>query len=117
MNGRPPMSAPSTKFTLRFRNPRTHEILGLVADRYGVSMNQLAEDMLERELRAAALVLELDLSGTLDLLRGYNRAEHLERAIEEFAEAEGRERDLLRAHLADSPTTRDAHGVLEAFAD
>jgi hypothetical protein len=58
------MSKARTKFTLRFRNPETHEILGLVADRYGVSMNQLAEDMLERELRAAALVLELDLSET-----------------------------------------------------
>jgi hypothetical protein len=111
------MSKATPKFTLRFRNPETHEILGLVADRYGVSMNQLAEDMLERELRAAALVLELDLSGTLDLLRGYNRAEHLERAIEEFAEAEGGERDPLRARLAETPTTHDAHGVLEAFAN
>jgi hypothetical protein len=109
------MSKASTKFTLRFRNPETHAILGLVADRYGVSMNQLAEDMLERELRAAALVLELDLSETLDLVRGYSRAEHPERAIEEFAEAEGRERDPLNARVAESPATRDAHGVFEAF--
>jgi hypothetical protein len=109
------MSKTSTKFTLRFRNPETHKLFGLVADRYGVSMNQLAEDMLERELRAAALVLELDLSETLDLPREYSRDEHLERAIEEFAEAEGRERDPLRARLAETPTTRDAHGVFEAF--
>jgi hypothetical protein len=111
------MSKARTKFTLRFRNPETHEILGLVADRYGVSMNRLAEDMLERELRAAALVLELDVSGTLDPLRGYNRAEHLERAVEEFAEAEGGERDPLKTRLAESSTTRDAHGVLEAFGN
>jgi hypothetical protein len=45
--------------------------------------------MLERELPAAALALELDLTGTLDLLRTYNRGEHLEQqAIEEFAQAE-----------------------------
>lgn len=110
------MSAPSTKFTLRFRNPQTHEILGLVAERYGMSMNQLAEEMLERELRAAALVLELDLTGTLDLLRDYSRGEHLERAIEEFAQAEAREQDPLRASVAEPRAAGDAHGILEAFA-
>jgi hypothetical protein len=111
------MSAPSRKFTLRFRNPQTHEILGLVAERYGMSMNQLAEEMLERELQAAARVLELDLAKTLDLLGDYSRGEHVEQAIKEFAEAEGRERDPLKARLAESPATRDAHGVLEAFAN
>ncbi|MGH2824091.1 MAG: hypothetical protein ACRDLY_13915 [Thermoleophilaceae bacterium] len=107
------MSTPSTKFTLRFRNPQTHEILGLVAERYGMSMNQLAEDMLERKLQAAALVLELDLTGTLDLLRGYSSGQHLERATEELAQAEGHEQDPLKARMAEP---RDVHGVFQAFA-
>jgi predicted HicB family RNase H-like nuclease len=53
------MSDPNTpKFTLRFHKPGNHELLGLLAERYGVSKNQLAEDMLERELQAAALLPE-----------------------------------------------------------
>lgn len=110
------MSTPA-KFTLRFRNPRTHEVLGLVAERYGVSKNQLAEEMLERELQAAALVLELDLSETLDLLRGYQPREHLDQAIEEFAEAEGHAEDPLRARMVEAPAAEDAHGVLDAFTE
>lgn len=42
------------KFTLRFHNRRTHELLGVIAEKIGVSKNQLAEQMLERELSAAA---------------------------------------------------------------
>jgi hypothetical protein len=53
------MSDPNTpKFTLRFHKPGNHELLGLLAERYGVSKNQLAEDMLERELQATALLPE-----------------------------------------------------------
>jgi hypothetical protein len=110
------MSTRTTKFTLRFRNPRTREVLGLIADRYGISMNQLAEDMLERELQAAALVVELDLTGTLDLLRDYSRGEHLEQAIEDFAQAEAHAQDPLEARMGETPAARDAHGILEAFA-
>jgi hypothetical protein len=107
--------ATSPKFTLRFHNPRTHEVLGLVAEHYGVSKNQLAEEMLERELGAAALALELDLSETLDLLRGYNPREHLEQAIQDFAEGEAYGEDPLKARRVDGPVTEDAHGVLAAF--
>jgi hypothetical protein len=109
------MSTPA-KFTLRFRNPKTHEMLGLVAERYGVSKNQLAEEMLERELEAAALVLELDLSETLGGLRGYNRDERLDQAIEEIAEAEARETDPLNARIVKPQGSYDAHGVIEAFS-
>ena len=70
--------AATPKFTLRFRNARTHEILGVVADKLGISKNQLAEQMLERELHAAALSLEQDLAGTLALLQSYNREEQVE---------------------------------------
>lgn len=106
----------TAKFTLRFHNPKTHEVLGLVAERYGVSKNQLAEEMLERELQAAALVLELDLSETLDLLRDYSWGERLDPAIEEIAEAEAYEEDPLKARMVEAQGSYDAHGVMEAFA-
>jgi hypothetical protein len=45
---------------------------------WGISKNQLAEEMLERELQAAALLLERDLTGTLELLHNYRKDEHLQ---------------------------------------
>lgn len=103
------------KFTLRFHNPRTHEVLGLVAERRGVSKNQLAEEMLERELRAAALVLGLDLNDTLERLRGYNPSEHLDRAIAAVAEGEAYGDEPLKARRIDELAIADPHGVLDAF--
>lgn len=111
------MSDPAPpKFTLRFYNRRNHEILGLLAERCGVTKNQLAEEMLERELQAAALLLEQDLTGTLALLRSYRREEHLPVAIDEFAQAEAYAEDPIRTRLAEAPLTHDAYGVADAFA-
>lgn len=104
------------KFTLRFHNRSNHEILGLLAQRYGVTKNQLAEEMLERELQAAAMLLEQDLTGTLALLRNYRREEHLPAAIEEFARAEADEVDPIQTRMVRAPRTHDAYGVAEAFA-
>ena len=44
-------------FTIRFDNEETHRRLALVADSMGVSMNQLAESMIEQGLDAASLAL------------------------------------------------------------
>lgn len=103
------------KFTLRFRNPRNHEILGLLAERYGVSKNQLAEEMLERELQAAALLLANDLTGTLELLKRYRRADHVQDAIAEFARAEAYDDDPIRTEMMPSSLTQDTYGVAKAF--
>src|SRR5436190_23758180 len=81
------------KFTLRFHNDTNHELLGLLAEHYGITKNQLAEEMLERELRAAALLLVQDLTGTLSLLRNYRRDQHLEEPIADCAHAEAYEAD------------------------
>lgn len=110
------MSQASPKFTLRFQNERTRELLGLVAEELGVSMNQLAEQMLERELGAAALLLERDLVDTVALLREYRREENLERDIQEIAEAEAYERDPLRSRRAEAPRYEDALGISKVFA-
>jgi hypothetical protein len=105
----------SPKFTLRFHNRRNHDILGLLANHYGITKNQLAEEMLERELQAAALLLERDLTGTLALLRNYRRDEHLPGAIEAFALAEAYEEDPIKTRMAEPPRTQDAFGVADAF--
>jgi hypothetical protein len=107
--------AAAAKFTLRFRDPQTHELLGLVADQRGVSMNQLAEEMLERELHAAALLLTSDLTGTLELLNRYNRSEHLEQAIDDFADAEAAGPDPIQARLVAPALPSDEFGIADRF--
>ena len=106
----------SAKFTLRFRNRKTHELLGLVASRFGVSKNQLAEEMLERELRAASLLLEQDLTGTLKLLRSYRTTDRLQADIEAVAHAEGYEQDPLKSRRAAPYDAGDAYGIGAMFA-
>jgi hypothetical protein len=104
------------KFTLRFHSQVNHRLLGLLAERYGVSKNQLAEEMLERELRAAALLLERDLTGTLALLRRYRSSEHLQQAIDEVARAEAHEEEPVPTRVAATLSARDVYGITDAFA-
>jgi hypothetical protein len=106
----------TAKFTLRFHDRRTHMMLGLVADRFGVSKNQLAEEMLARELRAASLLLEQDLTGVLRRLRGYRAGECLEADIEAAARAEAYEQDPLRSYRIEVPAVPDAYGIGAMFA-
>ena len=58
-------------FTLRFDNANTHTLLALISSRLGVSMNELAEKMIEAELEVASLALQEDLAHTLGLLASY----------------------------------------------
>jgi hypothetical protein len=106
--------ATSPKFTLRFEHQQTHELLRIVADHFGTSMNALAEDMIARELQAIGLTIEQDLYGTLDLLQRY-RAEDIEAGLSAFAQAEVEQADPLQARMALQPDAADALGVAEAF--
>jgi hypothetical protein len=107
----------ATKFTLRFRSARTHEMLGLVADGLGMSKNQLAEQMLERELEAAALSLEQDLAGSLALVRSYNRDTDVERHIQAFAEGEAFGEDPVRSTAGSTVVLgQDALGIADVFS-
>jgi hypothetical protein len=108
--------ADSPKFTLRFHRPGNHELLGLLAEHHGISKNQLAEEMLERELQAGALLLEQDLTGTLELLHRYRKSEHLERAIDDIARAEAYEDDPISTRMALTDSARDAYGIADVFA-
>lgn len=106
----------TTKFTLRFHDSRTHEMLGLMADLFGVSKNQLAEEMLERELRAASLLQEHDLAGTLERLRRYRTAERMEEDIQAIARAEAYEHDPLRSRRVEALSAADPYGIETLFA-
>jgi len=75
-------------FPVRFENERTRELLRAVALHQRVSMNQLAEQMIERELEVMALGIEGTLSRAIELLRSYRGLGRAE-AWDEFAEAEG----------------------------
>jgi hypothetical protein len=110
------MASPkTTKFTLRFERVETHELLRLVADEFGMSMNALAEEVLSRELSAMGLVIERDLYGTLELLRNY-RGDDIEAGLAAFARAEVTEDDPMRSQMVAMPQTVDALGVTEAFS-
>ena len=98
-------------FPLRFENARTRELLRIIAERRHTSMNQLAEEMIERELQVLALGLESSLSRTIELLRTY-RGEGRADAWAAFADAEGLPEPMAaRRVLPDE----DPFGVARAF--
>lgn len=74
-------------------------------------MNQLAEEMIERELEVLALGLEVTMSRTIELLRGY-RGEIGQASWNAFAEAEGLP-DPIAARRIDAD--QDPFGVAHAF--
>lgn len=109
------MPAASPKFTLRFQREETHELLRTVADRFGMSMNALVEEMISRELQAFGLSIEQDLYGTLELIQRH-RGEDTQAALDAFARAEVSEDDPMRSHMATRSQAGDAFGVVEAFS-
>jgi hypothetical protein len=104
----------SPKFTLRFEHQQTHELLRIVAEHFGTSMNALAEGMISRELQAIGLTIEQDLYGTLELLQRY-RSEDVQAGLSAFAQAEVEQTDPLQARMVLHPEAVDALGVAEAF--
>ena len=103
---------PRPAFTLRFRDEQTHRTLRLTAELLGVSMNELAEQAIARELAHLGADLEERLLRTADLLREY-RAGDLEREIDEIARAEATEEDPLCCRRTPN---EDPLGVSAAFA-
>jgi hypothetical protein len=55
------------------------------------------------DTQAAALLVERDLTGTIEMLRRYRKDEHLKRAIAEIAHAEAYEEDPIRSRPALGP--------------
>lgn len=100
-------------FSLRFESPRTRELLRMVAEHEDVSMNRLAEAMIERELEVMALGIEDSLSRTVALLRDYRGQGHAE-AWQSFAEGEGLP-DPVSARRVRHEESDDPYGVARAF--
>ena len=103
-----------TKLTLRLHDERLSELLGLVAKRYGISKNQLIEQLLERDLQAAAMVIEQDLSSTIEQLRRYRASDQQAAAIDLVAAGEADRPDPMQARRVTAG--EDAFGILGAFA-
>lgn len=96
-----PRDRPSLK--LRFDRPETLQLLRLVADRSGTSMNRVVSEMIERELPILAEGMELELRSTADLLQTFRMPSPEEQA-ERFAQAEVEHDDPLRSTYVASTT-------------
>jgi len=99
-------------FTLRFEDEETHRLLALISSRLGVSMNELAEKMIEVELGVASLALQEDLAHTLGLLAAYQGDPETD--IARAAHAEVAHPDPVRARLVGS--RGDPLGIANVFA-
>jgi hypothetical protein len=75
-------------FSLRFSDPATRDRLRAVAEQLGISMNRLAEEMIERELAALSLGLEAELEEAIRRLRRLRRTD-VDHSLVEWAQNEG----------------------------
>jgi hypothetical protein len=102
-------------FSLRFEDDRTRELLRTVANHERVSMNRLAEQMIQRELEVMALGIEDSLSRTMQLLRNY-RGQGRREAWEAFAQGEGLPDPVSARRARPSEIEKDdPYGVARAF--
>ena len=98
-------------FTLRFEHAETHDLLSLVSDRLGVSMNQLAEQMITAELEVVSAGLQADLMHTLGMLGSYRS--NAEAEADAFARAEVAFADPIHARMVGGDD--DPFGIASAF--
>jgi hypothetical protein len=99
--------------TVHFHRDETLRNLERAAEALGVSVDELAEVAIERELAAVGAGLEGRLTRSLERLRSYSPAD-LERDIRDFAQSEVEIEDPLQAHRIESP---DAYGIGALFGD
>ena len=100
----------TTKLTIRLRDERLYGLLKLLAAQRGVSMNQMVEDALARELEREADRAEGELTETLERLRSY-RADPVTQA-RELADAEVAEPDPLRSEPVGDVAAGEANDPL-----
>ncbi len=97
--------------TLHFRSKETLRKLERAAEALGVSMDELAEAAIERELTALGTGLEGRLTRSLERLKSYGPAD-LDRDIRDLAQSEVEFEDPLQARFVESP---DAYGIGALF--
>jgi hypothetical protein len=97
-------------FPLRLRNDRVRELVRIVAEREGISQNELLEQAAEHEVvaRGALLADELEASAVrLRALRAATMDALIEASVREFTEAEALP-DPLRPRQISRPPERAA---------
>jgi hypothetical protein len=99
--------------TLHFHNDETLRNLERTAEALGVSMDDLAEVAIERELAAVGAGLEGKLARSLKRLKSYS-PEDLDRDIRAFAKSEVEIEDPLQARRIESS---DVYGIGALFGD
>jgi hypothetical protein len=99
--------------TLHFHNDGTLRNLERAAEALGVSVDDLAEVAIERELAAVGAGLEGRLIRALERLKSYSPA-GLDQDIRIFAKSEVEIEDPLQARHIESP---DAYGIGALFGD
>ncbi|HKI02952.1 MAG TPA: hypothetical protein VKK31_13335 [Thermoanaerobaculia bacterium] len=99
--------------TLHFHNHETLRHLERAAEALGVSMNELAEAAIERELAVVGASLEGKLARSLERLKSYGPAD-LDLDIRAFARSEVELEDPLQARRVE---LADAYGIGALFGD
>lgn len=108
-------------FPLRFRHERVRELVRLVAEREGISQNELLEQAAEHEVvaRGALLVEELEAStARLRTLTAKAYRSLVESSLDDFAKAEGLPDPLRPRQITRDPgriTVDAGYGAVAAF--
>lgn len=78
----------TTAFPLRFKDDETKEMLRLVSEQLGISMTEIAEAAIRKELILLGAGIERQLSEVVAALREYNPQTDVEAHIDAAAEGE-----------------------------
>lgn len=115
------MRMSGTAFPLRFRKERIRALVRELAEREGISQNELLEQAAEHEVIARGALLADDLQASLEQLRSATKLAHADivnRSIVAFAEGEATA-DPLPARQISPPGTRrrrvEPVGAVSAF--
>ena len=97
---------PRSTFPLRFRKDRVRELVRVVAEREGISQNELLEQAAEHEVLARGALLADELEASAARLRAVTATAHdelVERSISEFVVAEGLPEPLRARQISRRP--------------
>jgi hypothetical protein len=108
-------------FPLRFRHERVRELVRLVAEREGISQNELLEQAAEHEVVARGALLIEELEASTARLRTLTTAAYrslVESSLDDFAEGESLPDPLRPRQITPQPDSNSAkagYGAVAAF--
>ncbi len=112
------MSAGVSTFPLRFRQPHIRELVRVVAEREGISQNELLEQAAEHEVVARGALLAEELLASATRLGTMSAAAYqslVESSLEEFARGESLPDPLRSRLITRHPDTDGGFGAVAAF--